>query len=429
MYLKKVAPYFLVILALLLLTSSTAIAQSTVTSIRFGTVQGSFIDNVNTMMVDQFTAAHPDITVTTEYITGDTATVLATQAAAGTLPDVVFNADLYVTPFARGGISIDMEPLALADPTFDLSDVYPNMLGLSRVDGQGIYMIPSSYDVVTMYYNKDLFAAAGAPLPTADSTWDEIIASCVKIRETTQAYCIPYSDARWWAVYVPWIVGYGGQVLSDDGKTVMLSSPESLAGLQAYTDMWTKYDIGQPADFDAGGDCFIVGKCALYLHIPSIMSSLRPLDPQPFAWDVEVIPTLPQGKVTGMGTYGFSISANAQDPQLAWDFIKGLLSPTTQKAIAMSYSGMPLLQSLRHDPDILALPGPPDNIEAFLNNGANGITPPTNFPGDCGSLYAGQIAQDINDAFDAVMIGGTSVEEAFTAANDDIQACLDSSTS
>ena len=90
---------------------------------------------------------------------------------------------------------------------------------------------------------------------------------------------------------------------------------------------------------------------------------------------------------------------------MAWDFIKGLLSPETQKQVALNYSGMPLLKSLRNDPDILALPGPPDNIEAFLKNGANGITP-TYFPGDCGSLYAGQINSEINDAFDAVVDGG-----------------------
>jgi len=52
-------------------------------------------------------------------------------------------------------------PLVAADPDFDLSDVYPNMLGLSRVGGEGLYMVPSSYDVVTMYYNKTMFEEAG----------------------------------------------------------------------------------------------------------------------------------------------------------------------------------------------------------------------------------------------------------------------------
>jgi multiple sugar transport system substrate-binding protein len=286
--------------------------------------------------------------------------------------------------------------------------------------------------VVTMYYNKTMFEEAGAPLPTADWTWDDYIASCLIIKEKTGNYCFNTAEpptgidsVSWWAYYVPWIMGYGGKILSDDGKTVMLSSPETLAGLQAYTDMWTVHDIGQPLDFASGsGGCFVVGKCATWFHIPAIMGVMRGLDPQPFEWDVEVIPSLPQGKFTGMGTYGYAISKDAKNPEAAWDFVKYLLSPESQLAIMNNYAGMPLLQSLREDPAVTELPGPPDNITAFLENGANGILP-TYFPGECGSLYAGQINQEIKDAFEAVLLKTASVTDAFTAANDNIQACLD----
>lgn len=420
-----------VMLVILVLGFGVTAAQDTPTEFRFASLQDPAIERVNQMLIAQFNELHPDIPVQVEYLVGDYSTTLAAQAAAGTLPDVTFTADLFVVPWAQAGISVDMQPLAEADPDFDLSDVYENMLALSQVEGEGLYMIPSSYDVVTMYYNKNLFEEAGAPLPTAESTWDDIIASCIMIREATGKYCLPSGSATdpggtatWWALYVPFIEGYGGQILSDDRTTVMLSSPETLAGLQAYTDMWTVHDIGQPFDFDTGGECFMVGECALWLHIPGLMNAVRSLDPQPFEWDVEVIPTLPEGKFTGMGTYGFTVTANAQDPQLAWDFIKGLLSPETQEAITLAYAGMPLLRSLREDPDIVNLPGPPDNIEAFIANGDNGITP-TYFPGECGSLYAGQINTEIEDAFEAVIIGGASVEEAFTVANDNIQSCLD----
>ncbi|MBC7811969.1 MAG: extracellular solute-binding protein [Burkholderiales bacterium] len=429
MLIRKLSMLSLLIIIVMGFSVTTAQEQQTV--FRFATLQGSFIDNVNTLLVEQFNELHPDIEVQVEYLpNGDISIPLTAQAAAGTLPDVTFIADLFVVPFAQAGISIDMQPYAEADPDFELSDVYENMLALSEVEGEGLYMIPSSYDVVTMYYNKTMFEEAGAPLPTAESTWQDVIDSCVMIRENLGNYCITANgtgigdQAKWWAQYVPWIVGYGGQIISDDGTTVMLSSPETLAGLQAYTDMWTVSDIGQPFDFDAGGNCFLVGQCAIYLHIPAIMQAVRALDPQPFEWDVEQIPTLPEGKFTGMGTYGFTITADAQDPQLAWDFIKGLLSPEMQTEITLQYSGMPLLRSLRENPEIVALEGPPDNIDAFIANGANGITPPY-FPGDCGSLYAGRINQEINDAFDAVIIGGSSVEEAFTIANDNIQGCLD----
>jgi ABC-type glycerol-3-phosphate transport system substrate-binding protein len=419
-------------LAMLALTAGPAVAQDASADLRFAALNDPGIDRVQQLLIDHYTTVtHPGAKVTKEILPADIATLYATQAAAGSLADVLFTADLFVVPFSQQGITLDMQPVADADPTFDLSDVYPNMLDLGRVGGKGLYMIPSSYDVVTMYYNKSMFDAAGAPLPTADWTWDDYIASCKIIKEKTGNYCFTTAEppngvntVAWWAYYVPFITGYGGKILSDDGKTVLLSSPESLAGLQAYTDMWTVDDIGQPLDFAAGGDCFLVGKCATKFHIPGFMSAVRALDPQPFEWDVQVIPSLPKGKFTGMGTYGYAISADAKNPAAAWDFVKYLVSKESQLSIMNNYAGMPLLQSLREDPAVTNLPGPPDNITAFIQNGDNGILP-TYFPGDCGSLYAGQINQEINDAFEAVVSKASSVTDAFTAANDNIQACLD----
>ena len=139
--------------------------------------------------------------------------------------------------------------------------------------------------------------------------------------------------------------------------------------------------------------------------------------------DLQVIPTLPGGKFTGMGTYGYAVSANTQHPQEAWDLVKMLASKDVQLSITQNYAGMPLLQSLREDPAVTDLPGPPDNITAFIENGDNGILP-TYFPGECGSLYAGQINSEILTAMEASITKTMSVADAFTAANDNINSCL-----
>lgn len=414
----------LVMFVYILSARGQATAQATPKEIRFGILSGPPVEPVANMLVEQFKKIHPDINVKLEVETGDLAQLYTTQAAAHTLPDVIFTADLFVVPFAKNNITVDMQPLADADKSFDISDVYENMLGLSRISGKGLYMIPSSFDVVTMYYNKTMFDQAGAPLPKVDWTWDDFIKACQTIKDKTGNFCMTKDDWNWWAAYVPFITGYGGKILSDDGKKVMLSSPETLAGLEAYTDLWKKYNIAQPLDSDVGGNCFQVGKCATHFTIPGFMNSLRAISPQPFDWDVQVIPSLPKGKFTGMGTFGFAVTADAQDKQIAWDLVKGMLSKDTQKALTLQYTGMPLLKSLATDPDILALKAPPANIKAFLENGKNGILP-TYFPGDCGSLYAGQINQEINDALEASIKGSSSVKDAFTAANDNIQACLD----
>jgi multiple sugar transport system substrate-binding protein len=424
---KRIVASLLMLAVALLSSATTALGQEK--SIRFATPNDPFVSAVNDMLVANFKKLHPDVKVNVEYVAGaELPTQFASQAAAKNLADVVFLADLYVVPFSKGGIVMDMEPLAKADKTFDLSDIYPNMLDLSKVNGKGLYMIPSSYDVVTMYYNKTMFEKAGAPLPTDKWTWDDYAAACVTIRKATGNYCFSHDPTAastfWWAWYVPFIKGYGGDIISKDGTKVTLNTPETLAGIQAFVDLWTKYDIAMPIDFDAGGNCFIVGKCATLFHIPALMGATRAVQPPPFEWDLEIIPSHPKGRFTGMGTYGFAVSANAKDPQLAWDFVKGLVSKDTQLAIAKAYAGTPLLKSLREDPSVVNLAAPPAHPLKFIENGQYGITPPY-FPGDCGSLYAGQINQEITDAFEASVNKTATVKDAFTAANDHIQACLD----
>src|SRR5258706_9146969 len=161
---KKLVISCLVLVAVLFSgMNSVAVKGQDQKTLRFGTLTGAFIDDVNDLLIQNFNKLHPDIKVNLEPIVGDTAQTLAAQAAAKNLPDVVFLADLYVVPFAKGGIVVDMEPLAKADKSFDLSDIYANMLALSTVGGKGLYMIPSSYDVVTVYYNKTMWEKAGAP--------------------------------------------------------------------------------------------------------------------------------------------------------------------------------------------------------------------------------------------------------------------------
>jgi multiple sugar transport system substrate-binding protein len=411
-------------------TQVPASSAPAATTLTFGMNSSASLLPTAKLLQDNFAKTHPEVKVDLQLIANDDiAPTFYKDAAAGTLPDVVFTADSYVLPFVENKVALDMEPLAKADSSFDLSDIYPNLLGLSQVNGKGLYMIPSSFDVVTMFYNKDLFAKAGAPLPAAEWTWDDFTAACKTVFEKTGSYCfanggnLPGFD--WWAYFVPFVAGYGGKIISDDSKTMLLTTPEALAGEQAYVDMWTKDKIAQPLDFDSGNNCFFDGKCATMFLIPGLMNPLRdPATKIGFDWDVQVIPSHPNGKFTGMGTYGFAVSANSKNPQLAWDFVKYMASKDAQLALLKTYSGMPLLKSLATDPTLSSLAGPPANIKAFIDNGKNGIFPPS-FPGSCGSVYAGEVSSDLKDALEASIRGTSSVADAFATANTKIQTCLD----
>ena len=348
----------------------------------------------------------------------------ASNLRGDVLEDVIFNADLFVPPFVDADLLVDMEALAKADPSFKMDDIYDSILGLGKVGFKpGVYMIPSGLDTVQMYYNKSAFEKAGAPLPKPDWKWDDLIAACKTLMDkNADTYCFDYGD--WWAYFVPWIEGQGGRVLSEDGKKSQFSSPEARAGLQAYADLWQKYKV-TPLPGAGVQDCFIAQKCFVFFHIPAFINTFRDKVGDKFQWDVEFTPSQPKKHVTGMGTYGFSITKNAKNPQLAWEFLKLLASPKTQKDLYLQLNTAPLLKSLATDPDILKDDGkPPKNMAAFLNGGSIGIFP-QNYPVKCGGLYSGEVNSVIKTMLESLMRGKATVEQATTEADAQIQACLD----
>jgi len=400
--------------------------------LRIASINDPSVNAVMNILLAGFSAVYPEVKTKLEYQIGDYAEKVYAQAAAGNLPDVIWSADIFTVPFVGNNVVLDLMPFAEKDATFKLDDIYPAILGLGRVEGNpGLFMLPASLDVVTMYYNKTAFEKAGAELPSPDWTWDDFIRNGLKIiaeKDKTgkpNVWAMSNAGWSWWAWVCPWLVGYGSDYLSKDGKKSMWSEPKSLEAMEAYTSLWTKHGIAMPLGTDVGGDPFILGKVATFFHIPGLRKSFRENIGDKFEWDVQLMPKMPDGKHrTGMGTYGFSIYAKSKQPQLAWDFIKYLCSPTAQLIIAKSYAGAPLLKSLANDPEWLNLPPPPANNRAFTDGAADAILPRT-YPLECGSLYTGEVNQAISTALESVLRGKATVQEAFTEVDKRIQPCLD----
>lgn len=385
---------------------------------------GPPVSDAYNIMLASFAATHPNVTIKKECAgSGDYAQGIYTMAAAGNLPDVIFSADLFTVPFVANGALLDMRPLAEGEKNQIFDDVYPNILALGQVPGDnGVYMVPASLDTVEVYYNVDMFTKAGVDLPKDDWTWDQWIDACQKVMaKNPGTFC--NNQSSWWAHFVPWIRGYGGDVLSKDGTKSTLSSPESVAGLKAFGEQWTKYHIATPPGVDLGPDPFLSQKLITFHHIPGFMKSFR--EKASFKWDVVAMPSHPKGQFTGMGTFGFSIAKTTKHPQAAWDFIKGLASPAGQRILLTSYIGIPLLKSMANDPAYGELTAPPANIKAFVKGGDIGIFPRQDYPSKCGSLYAGLVNQTLNAMLEAIQRGKGTAQDEAVKADAIIQKCLD----
>jgi len=402
--------------------------------IRMLTLQGAPVEPVQELIIAALQGKYPDVKVKLEYDGAGNAEKYTTAAASGTMADVFFSADLWVVPFAKNSVSLDIKPYADADPEMDLNDIFPSMLGLGTFDEQ-IHMLPSALDVVTMYYNKTMLEKAGADLPTEEWTWDDAIANFKKVTEMEKDangnpmnWGLSHASSgvwAWWASYYAWIVGYGGKIL-ENGKSTW-TDPKTVEGIQAYADLWLKHNVAQPLGNDVGGEAFRMGKAAVLTHIPGVRTDVRTIVADKFEWDVQVMPKMPDGKRrTGMGAWGLSAYSGSKNKDLAYEYVKLLVSPSIQKLMAKKELGTPLVKSVALDPSWKeGLPTPPTNLDAFIKGADDAILPVMDYPADCGSFYAGELNQSITTALENIIRGVKPVEEALQEIDDTTQACLD----
>src|SRR5687768_6007039 len=216
-------------LALLLATSTSgaALAQTEITFSLWGSPQEG---EVWQQIANAFEAEHPDIDVNVEVADWDGYwEKLRVQVAGGTPPDVfAMDAPLYPDWQSRG-VLLNLQPYLDAEPTI-LDGIYPITLEAYKTP-EGMFGLPRDFQTIVLFYNKDMFDAAGVAYPTADWTWDDF-------REAAKALTIDKDGdgttdqwGAWSEVYDmeplwgPVVWSHGGEIVSPaDGET-LIDSP------------------------------------------------------------------------------------------------------------------------------------------------------------------------------------------------------------
>ena len=110
---------------------------------------------------------------------------IVTQMAAGKAPDIARIANSFMPTVVNKGQAVDITSYVEKD--LNLEDYFEESLkGANYVDGK-YYGLPSGIYYMLMYYNKDLFDAAGLPYPSTD--WNSSI-TFDKTEETAKALTV-----------------------------------------------------------------------------------------------------------------------------------------------------------------------------------------------------------------------------------------------
>ncbi len=348
--------------------------------------------------------------------------LLKTDATSGDLPDVFNLSQDQFGFYNTNGVLLNLQPY------FDANGVDTSVWGSGLVDpykgdNGDVYGAPLNWDSIVMFYNKDLFDAAGLDYPTADWTWDDFAADAAALTDSANGVygAAVYNDYQ--SGWSNWIASTGvTPVATPDRTQCTLTEPGSIEALSFLKGLLD--DGYMPSISVLGGtnaddeyNMFKSGKLAMYSNgewqLPNAIKDI------PFNWDIV---TLPKNPTTGMSrstvhAVAYAASATTANPDLAANLIQYLASDEGEKFFAEA-GGVPpadpapeLLQMWKDSFGDTTV-----NIQAFIDalNNSQGVTT---------FAEAGDPTTEmIVNIFDL----GVSVEDATTQACDAIAPYLNS---
>ncbi len=297
----------------------------------------------------------------------------------------------YVSP-------LDLEKAAANDKDFVEKNFLPNVLSLAKVGDKQVGL-PFSISAPIIYYNPDLFKAAGLDPNKPPKTWAEVREYAKAIQEKTGNYGFymqEYQDN--WATQ-GLLTSNGAEILSKDNKAVF-ASPESIEAYQLYADMVLKDKSALHIAADEGIASFYSGKVGILMGTSAKIGTVT----QSSKFNVMscTFPAFENKKVQiPSGGNFLAVTAQNKDEQAAaWEFIKFIMQPKYLAQWTNNTGYLPPRQDVVNDPSIKeAIAKTPALKVAF--DELPMLSPWVAFPGDVGVKAEKMLA----DARDQILSG------------------------
>jgi multiple sugar transport system substrate-binding protein len=161
-----------------------------------------------------FEKLHPDIKIDVKHVQfSDISNDLARASITGDAPDVSYIDNPNVDLFRSRGLLLNLAPMLAHSKVIDLSKFYPGPLAAVKY-GDAVYGIPRGANTLALYYNADMFKAAGLDPNKPPQTWAELLADARKLTDPAKhIYGIAFSavaSEEGTFQFLPWIQMAGG---------------------------------------------------------------------------------------------------------------------------------------------------------------------------------------------------------------------------
>jgi multiple sugar transport system substrate-binding protein len=211
-------------------------------------------------MLKAFEESHPKIKIKAEHVPGDFTTKINTLMASNELPDISYLGEGLALKWAADGKVLDMTPFM---------EQYPELAG--RLKQSYYYFAPNKTigtntagEMISLYYNKDLFKEAGLELPPTKGgnawTWEQFVDVAKKLTKDKNGKTAnePGFDPKsivqfgislptWAAGWYPFLISNGADITNEDGTKYALNSPEAVEVFQRLQDLMYKDHVAPTA--------------------------------------------------------------------------------------------------------------------------------------------------------------------------------------
>lgn len=220
---------------------------------------------------------------------------------------------------------------------FDIADYEPSIVKGLQADGKQL-AVPYDLGPYVLYYNKDMFDAAGIPVPTPGWTKDEFLAAARALTgDGKYGFAADGTPDTW----LPYTLSIGGDYIKDDKPD--LTNPKVVEGFTWVTELVTKEKVA-PAPPATGAsnwtaDQWRSGNVAMYVDGPwQLINAKANVD---FTVGLGTVPATEGTSVTTMSGTGFGVTTGCDNPDEAWDAISVIIGADAQKYIADAGRGFP----------------------------------------------------------------------------------------
>jgi len=348
---KKLLVCLTVLLALLAVTTG-ALAVTTLSFMGWeaSPLETQAVENG----IAKFEELYPDIKV--EYTPGLSGTEyvakLLSTVAGNTTPDVFFIAAEDYRTFAEKGVLANITD-RFSDE-YSLDDFLPGVRDIMQIDGQ-VYGIQSCIVAPVIYYNKDVFDAAGIPYPSSTEamTYEEFrdLAKQLTVRDgdsVTMYGC--YGLEQEWLTTYAFMLSNGVAPFTDDYWTSTFASDETAEVIEWIRDIrlvdgsapsaTTLENIGMSA-----AQMLQTGKVAMIITGTWAMQELAQMD---FPVGTAPLPKFDEA-LTVSWAHLHAISAASPHQEEAWLFLQFLSGMDYQGALVADGLWLPNRISMYSD--------------------------------------------------------------------------------